>query len=142
MAKPTRTHEIIGMIRNGNAGLAIREPRATNPYVTNDPNETASIEEKYGTLANTEDRTMVNHNQPLATNGEETQNVKSAIKTVELLCRPTRCINTNDPRPPKRIEHRAANPRMLIWGPGFIVHSPNVEFIHADDGASPAVQGT
>ena len=81
----TTIQDTNGVTRNGNAGLAIRGPRATKPYTTNDPSEIASIDEKYGTLPDNEDRIMVNHKHALATNGEETQNVNSAIKTVELL---------------------------------------------------------
>jgi len=85
---------------------------------------------------------MANQNQALATNGEDTQTVKSVTKTMELFRRPTKSINTNDPKPPTRTEHRAAPRRMVTRESAFIVRSSKIEFVRSDDDAAPASQET
>ena len=63
--------------------------------------------------------------QMLATNGDDTQIVKSAIKTLELLCRPTMHVNASEPRAPTTTEDKATILRIPVCAPDFTVTLPD-----------------
>jgi len=65
-------------------------------------------------------------------NGEDTQTVKSAINTTELLCRPTMYVDASEPNAPTTTENRATIRRVLYFAPAFTVSSPHVLMIRCD----------